>query len=128
MEFEPEEPPRRFTVGEGGRVTLADCGTVRLAPEELVTFRTESSAFDVTRKSFGYYALNSLNATLPRQGLRPALCANAGGQTFLLLVEPAAEGDYRAYLAGEGMRHLVWLDRTPPEALSTLATEEKGDG
>jgi len=128
MEFEPEEPPRRFTVGAAQSVTLADCGTLRLDPDELVTFRTEASAFDVTRKSFGYYAVNSLNATLPRLGLRPALCANAGGQTFLLLVEPAAEDDYRAYLAGEGMRHLAWLDRIPPEALSALAAAGEGDG
>lgn len=128
MKFDPKDPPRRFDVGTGQRITLSDCGTLQLEADELVTFRTPHAAFDVTRKEFGYYAANSLNATLPRQGLRPALCANAGGQTFLLLVEPAQEAAYRAYLAGEGMRHLVWLDRMPPEALSALATGGEGDG
>ncbi|MEQ8442998.1 MAG: hypothetical protein RIM33_14810 [Alphaproteobacteria bacterium] len=111
MQFTKTDPPRRFRVGADGAIELADCGSVHLAPDEQVTFRTETTAFDVTRKSFGYYASNSLNGTLPRQGLRPALCRNiAHGLLYLLLVEVGKEDDFRAYLAAEGMEHLTWLD------------------
>ncbi|NMM42917.1 hypothetical protein HH303_00400 [Rhodospirillaceae bacterium KN72] len=115
MDFVKRDPPRRFTVGAAGQIELSDCGTVRLDADEQVTFHSVSggteTAFDVTRKSFGYYASNSLNGTLPRQGLRPALCRNeAHGLLYMLFVEKGKEADYAAYLDAEGMVHLGWLD------------------
>jgi len=111
MEFNPLDPPRQFRVGKDGAVELSDCGSVHLDADEQVTFRAGDTAFDVTRKSFGYYAANSLNGTLPRQGLRPALCRNTEHDLlFLLLVETGKEADYRRYLSDEGMEHVRWLD------------------
>lgn len=125
MDIEPKDPPRRFSVGVGGRITLSDCGDIRLAPDEQVTFRTADgleTAFDVVRKDFGYYAANSLNGTLPRQGLRPALCRNdAHGLLYMLFVEAGKEDAYRAYLAAEGMTHLTWLDKADPSGLAAGA-------
>ena len=119
MDFVERDPPRRFTVGATRQIELSDCGTVHLDVDEQVTFHTVSdpsqdgteTAFDVTRKSFGYYASNSLNGTLPRQGLRPALCRNeAHGLLYMLFVEKGKEAEYAAYLDAEGMVHLGWLD------------------
>lgn len=114
MEIKPTSPPRSFQVGDKVPVTLTDCATIKLQPDELVTFRTDGTsptAFDVTRKSFGYYVGNSLNGTLPRQGLRPALCRNeATGMLFLLFVELGKEQEFHNYLAGQGMVHLTWVD------------------
>lgn len=121
MKFDEIAPPRSFQVGKEGEITLQDCGSVFLAPDEQVTFRTEGpqpSAFDVTRKDFGYYASNSLNGSLPRQGLRPALCRNeAHGLLYLLFVEIGKEEAYKAYIDAEGMSHLAWVDEINPASI-----------
>ncbi|MDW3208207.1 MAG: hypothetical protein R8L07_21950 [Alphaproteobacteria bacterium] len=125
MKFDIQDPPRPFRVGAKGDIELLDCGTVRLAPDEQVTFRTDNrgaTAFDVTRKEFGYYASNSLNGTLPRQGLRAALCRNdAHGLLYMLFVEKGKENQYRSYLDAEGMSHLGWMDELDPASLPTRA-------
>ncbi len=122
MEFQAKSPPRAFRVGSAGTVTLKDCGSVHLEPDEQVTFRSDgpvATAFDVTRKSWGYYASNSLNGTLPRQGLRPALCRNHSmGLLYMLFVEIGQEADYRRYLSDEGMEHLTWMDEIDTAVLA----------
>ncbi|MEQ8828764.1 MAG: hypothetical protein RLW87_03065 [Alphaproteobacteria bacterium] len=125
MKFDAKQPPRAFRVGAEGEIELLDCGTVWLAPDEQVTFRTDNraaTAFDVTRKEFGYYAANSLNGTLPRQGLRAALCRNdAHSLLYMLFVEDGKEDQYRAYLDAEGMTHLGWMDELDPSTLPARA-------
>lgn len=124
MKFQANNPPRAFRVGKQGEIQLRDCGSVRLDTDEQVTFRTDGeipTAFDVTRKDFGYYASNSLNGTLPRQGLRPALCRNEEfGLLYVLFVDIGKEEAYRAYLGAEGMAHLAWLDTLDPKSLNAL--------
>lgn len=123
MKFVENSPPRVFQVGKAGEIDLKDCGSVHLEPDEQVTFRSEDptpSAFDVTRKDFGYYASNSLNGTLPRQGLRPALCRNdAHGLLYLLFVETGKEAAYKAYIDAEGMSHLAWVEEIDPNSMPT---------
>lgn len=125
MKFDAKDPPRAFRVGATGDIELLDCGTVWLAPDEQVTFQTDNrgtTAFDVTRKAFGYYASNSLNGTLPRQGLRAALCRNdSHGLLYMLYVELGKEDLYRAYIAAEGMSHLGWMDELDVASLPTRA-------
>jgi len=113
------DSPRCFEV-DGGRVTMADVGSIELASDEQVTFTGASgSEYDVARKSWGYYATPSLNARLPAHGLRPALTRNAGGRFFICLVEIGSDRDFADYLAVTGMQVLGWLD--DPSALSRLA-------
>ena len=129
MKVSATEPPREFTVGRDRSITLRDTGAITLEENELVTFHTSDKGpkggptkFDVTRTPFGYYATNSLNGTLPANGLRPALARNSESQRlFLLLVEPAKIETYKAYLAAEAMDHLGWLDTL--EAASLLPKE-----
>lgn len=111
MRFEPVEPPRRFTVGRSG-TELSHVAHLDLAPDELVTHRTETGAeLDVTRKAWGFYATPSLNGRLAAMGLRAALVHDVGrGVVFLLLVEPGREADFDAYCAAEDMRVVAWLD------------------
>jgi len=128
MTFSPKNPPRRFHVGQDGEIELQDCGSVHLAPNQQVTFRTEGqkqTAFDVTRKDFGYYASNSLNGTLPRQGLRPALCKNTNhALLYLLLVETGKEAEFLHYLAQTGMVLIAWMDNLSDEALAALSRNQ----
>lgn len=121
MKFTPKDPPREFKVGESQAITLRETGFMQLEPNELTTFETigeNPTRFDVTRTPFGYYATNSLNGTLPSNGLRPALARNsATGRLFLLLVEPSKKALYEAYLETERMDHLGWLDTLSVEML-----------
>ena len=49
MKFTPIDPPRRFEVsGRGVKLMLSDCAHIALAPDEQVTFTTESGGeYDV---------------------------------------------------------------------------------
>ncbi|MDF1748737.1 MAG: hypothetical protein P1V34_07680 [Alphaproteobacteria bacterium] len=128
MTFEPKDPPRLFHVGDKGQIELQDCGSVYLAPDQQVTFRStgqNQTAFDVTRKDFGYYVCNSMNGTLPRQGLRPALCRNTAHKLlYLLLVEPEHQAAFMRYLSQTGMELIAWIDNLDETALNALADSQ----
>ncbi len=107
----PQVPPRKFRVGTAGHVELSDCGRIELGPNEQVTFTTEAGGeYDVARKAWGFYATPSLNDRLPRFGLRPALVKGLEEKFFVMLVERGHEDAFRAYLGGEGLTLLRWLD------------------
>jgi hypothetical protein len=112
MEITTHRPPREFAVGADRSIVLKDCGKVFLEPDEQVTFVTASGAeYDVTRKSWGFYATPSLNARLPRFGLRGVLTRGPGGDRFFLqLVERGKEAEFYQYLAQTGVTVVCWLD------------------
>ena len=108
MKIDRRDPPRTFHVSG---VDISHVADIELDPDELITFKTESgSEWDVSRKSFGWYATPSLNRRLPEHGLRGALVANADGRVAVLLVEPARMDDFDAYCEEQSMRVLTWLD------------------
>lgn len=120
MKIKLTEPPRRFQTGYGPFVTLSDCGHVALEPDEQVTLTTPAGGeLDVVRKSWGFYAMPSLNGRLPRFGLRAALAKNRFDRYFVLLVEAGREAEFFHYLEAEQMPMLGWLDNQ-----STLAAIE----
>jgi hypothetical protein len=113
MKFEPKQPPRHFRVGKAGHIELKDCGTLLLETDEVVTFKTASGTeYDVTRKSWGYYATPSLNARLKQFGLRSLLVKSPGDRYFIMLVEQGKEDEFHAYLEQEEQVIVAWLDDT----------------
>jgi hypothetical protein len=111
MRFEPKDPPRAFVAGYTGTVTVKDCGTVALAADEQVTFTTPAGGeYDVTRKSWGFYATPSLNARLPRFKLRAALAKSWQDRYFVYLVERGREEEFQRYLEAEHNFVVAWLD------------------
>lgn len=114
MDFREKSPPRRYKVGHTVVSEIADCGSVALLPDEQITFTTESGAeHDVTRKSFGFYATQSLNSRLPEHGLRPVLLrSTVTGRYFIFLVERGKDSLFHAYVAQEQMEIVSWLDTT----------------
>jgi hypothetical protein len=126
VKFEPKDPPRRFTVGTAARFEIEDCGTVRLEPNEQVTFTTESGAeYDLARKDWGFYATPSLNGRLERFGLRGVLIRNRDtGRYFVLLVERGHESAFDAYCTEENLAVIAWLDNTA--SLDALARRLAG--
>jgi hypothetical protein len=119
MQFEPKNPPRKFEVGYDKKGILSDCGTMRLAPDEQITFVTEDGReYDVTRKDWGFYAAPSLNSRLARFRLRAVLVKNRVDNFFVLLVEAGKEAAFQEYVDGEPLQVVAWLDTT--EALKKL--------
>jgi hypothetical protein len=111
MKLTPLDPPRRYTVGRTVPVTISDCARIALEPDEQVTFTTSAGAeYDVARKAWGFYATPSLNARLPRFGLRPVLVKNLERRYFVLLVERGQEEAFEAYVRAEQLAVLGWMD------------------
>lgn len=104
-------PPRSFDVGVSG-VTLKHCADVRLSPDEMVTFVTpDGHEYDVVRKSWGYYALPSIEKRLSDHGFRAALVRSYGtGRSFVVLVENDQIEEWRIYAEAEGLFVVSWLD------------------
>lgn len=119
MQFEPKNPPRKFEVGYDKKGIISDCGTMRLAPDEQITFVTDDGReYDVTRKDWGFYAAPSLNSRLARFRLRAVLVKNRVDNFFVLLVEQGKEAAFQSYVDGEPLQIVAWLDST--EALKKL--------
>lgn len=120
MQFEPKLPPRKFEVGYDKKGVISDCGTMRLAPDEQITFVTDDGReYDVTRKDWGFYAAPSLNGRLARFQLRAVLVKNRVDNFFVLLVEAGKEAAFQRYVDGEPLQIVSWLDTS--EALVKLA-------
>jgi hypothetical protein len=113
MKLNEKNPPRAFEVGNVDKFLMRDCGTLRLEPDEQVTLTTEAGAeYDVARKDWGFYATPSLNARLPSFGLRAVLVRNPSARYFVLLVERGKEALFDAYVKGERLAIVAWLDNT----------------
>jgi hypothetical protein len=113
MKFEPKQPPREFEVGFDKKGIIRDCGAMYLAPDEQITFKTDDGKeYDVTRKSWGFYAGPSLNGRLADFSLRAVLVKNRVERYFVLLIERGKEDDFGRYVAGEPLQIIAWLDTT----------------
>jgi hypothetical protein len=113
MQFEPRQPPREFEVGFDKKGIIRDCGTIHLAPDEQITFKTDDGKeYDVTRKNWGFYAGPSLNGRLASFNLRAVLVKNRVERFFVLLVERGKEEAFNRYVAEEPLQIVSWLDTT----------------
>jgi hypothetical protein len=125
MKLEPKDPPRLFEVGNTVKFMMRDCGTVRLEPDEQLTFTTESGAeYDVARKNWGFYATPSLNARLLQFGLRTVLVKNPIGRFFVLLVEHKKDAEFDEYVRVERLEIVCWLDSS--ESLARIERALRG--
>lgn len=98
---------------------------MELAPDEQITFVTEEGLqYDVTRKSWGFYATPSLNGRLARFHLKPVMVKNRTGRFFILLVEAGKEADFNRYVEEEKLEIICWMDTT--EALDKIEYGLKG--
>jgi hypothetical protein len=118
------DPPREFEVGKAEIVKLRDCAHIQLEADELVTFVTQSGAeYDVTRKSWGFYATPSLNGRLTQFGWRALLAKSPGGRFYIFLVEAGKEAECERYLKIEEHAIVCWLDSD--QELETLERKLK---
>lgn len=111
MKYMSIKPPREFEVGRGKSIKIKDCARIELAPDEQITFLTETGAeYDVVRKDWGFYATPSLNGRLRKFGLRAILIKACDKKFYVFLVEKGKEKAFQEYLDIEGHEVLCWLD------------------
>lgn len=111
MKLIQKEPPREFEVGFDKKGVIKDCGSVFLSPDEQVTLKTDAGAeYDVTRKSWGFYATPSTNGRLSSFGFRTVLVKNRIDRYFVLLVEKGHEKEFHEYIDQEPLNIVAWLD------------------
>ncbi len=119
MDLDLRTTPRSFSPAPG--LTLHDMGAIHLAPEEQLTFTTETGKRnDLIRKSWGYYLSNSINHTLRQQGFRTALVLSRLSpqpRLFLNLVEEEKLHEFLEYLQANQAEVLCWLDNWLPRGV-----------
>lgn len=110
MLFKEKTPPREYQVGKLDKFFIKDCGTLELQPNEQVTFLSENSAeYDVTRKSWGFYATPSTNSRLLKFGFKTALVKNSLNYHYVLIVKEGLEEEFNKYISRESMEVVAWL-------------------
>ena len=86
-----------------------------MEPNEQVTFVLPNAAeYDVTCKSWGFYATPSMNGRLRGFGFRSALVENPLGRHFVMIVQEGRMAEFKAYLIGDKQHVVSWLDGEPP--------------
>jgi SAM-dependent methyltransferase len=122
MKLTLNEPPRTFGTGRGEPITISDVAHVALDPDEQVTFTTPAGGeYDVTRKSWGFYATPSLNGRLLNFNLRAVLARGPAAKYYVFLVERGQEPAFERYLAAEQNTIVRWLDND--DDLRAIAAE-----
>lgn len=125
MKVVEQQPPRTFRTGRAEPIEIKDCARIHLAPDEQVTFLTESGAeYDVAREAWGFYATPSLNGRLLNFGLRAALVRSFVGKYYVFLVEAGREDGFDAYLRAEDNTLVRWLDNDASLAALVAADAE----
>lgn len=122
MKIEAQVPAREFHVGYH-EIVISHVANVALEDDQMVTFVGSGTEYDVTRKSWGYYATPSLDRRLPAHGLRPAIMRNTNTRhCFVVLVEVGQEEVWRDYMDQESQELVMWLD--DPAVLESLGPRD----
>jgi len=111
MKIDINEPPRKFWADSARTIEISDFGKITLEADEMISFNTpDGKDYDITRKSWGFYATPSVNSRLKNEGFKTALVRNSKGQYYIMLVEVERLDDFREYLANEKNEVVEWLD------------------
>jgi SAM-dependent methyltransferase len=114
-------PPRNFKVGINHKITISDCGTIFLNPDEQVTFITDSGGeYDVAKKDWGFYATPSINGRLKTFNLKTALVSNKDRKLYIMLVETKELDSFNKYLKEEALNLEYWLDEETDQNRSNI--------
>ncbi len=107
-----KKKPREFEVGNTKKFKIRDFGKILLGSNEQITLITNNKAeYDLTKKSWGFYATPSLNGRLKNFGLRGVLIKNiVTKRFFVFLVEKGKEKLFSKYIEEEKLEIILWLD------------------
>ena len=110
MKIKKKSPPREYKVGLQSQITIKDCGSIFLDPDEQFTFiTTTEKEYDVTRKDWGFYATPSMNGRLKDFGFKTALVKNSSNRLYIMIVDEDKMDSFKNYLAEEKQMIIEWF-------------------
>ena len=116
MEVQRKDPPRVFRVGAAGQIQIADCGDIRLDPDEQVTLVSAAGKrHDFAAKDWGFYATPSVNGRLKDEGFKTALVRNRAGRLYVMVVDTDRLAAFEANCRAEQQVIEEWLDERPAD-------------
>ena len=111
MRIKEKIPPRKYLVGKNRQISISDCGSIALKPDEQITFTTSKNReYDVARKNWGYYATPSVNGRLKKFNFKTALVKNDSEMIYVMLVERDMMHEFNKYIQEEKLIIIDWLD------------------
>jgi hypothetical protein len=110
MDYLKKDPARKFTVGLKEPIDISDVGQIHLHENENVSFVMNGKEHDVTAKSWGYYATQSVNARLKNAGFKTALVKNEQDRYYIMVVDTDKMEAFQQYLDDEKNAIVEWLD------------------
>ncbi|WP_027720763.1 hypothetical protein [Maridesulfovibrio zosterae] len=112
MNFKIKSEPRLFSPVDG--LKIKDYGEIIFSNDEQITLKSEEGkSHDVTRKEWGWYLSNSVNASLKKQGYKTAVVMSliAGEpRIFVNVVEKDKLDIFYKYLEENETKIICWLD------------------
>ena len=113
MKIKKNNPPRKFSVGIGKKITIRDCGKINLMYNEQISFTTDDDKeYDIVRTEWGFYATPSINGRLKKQGFKTALVKNESGMYYIMVVEKNKITLFENYLKKEKNHLIKWFDES----------------
>lgn len=110
MKAKIKKKPRIFKVGKDKKIKIKDYGKILLSPDEQITLVTKDlSKHDITRKSWGFYATQSVNKRLKKR-FKTAVVINQQKKIYIMLVEKKYKKNFDKYCKEENQKVLFWLD------------------
>ena len=111
MNLNLKNKPRIFSVGLNNEILIKDLGSIKLEANEQLTFISETgSKYDFSKKSWGYYATQSINNRLLNEGFKTALVLNKLNRIFIMVVEKKFMKKFIEYCESEDQKVLIWLE------------------
>ena len=103
---------RKFKPSNSSNIILKDCGDITLKNNEQVTFTSTKSLsqnFDITKKSWGYYATPSINNRLLKNNFFSFIVQNKSTKNFFIMIanNRKLNGFYK-YLKKENLKIIKW--------------------
>jgi len=99
---------RKFKVGSN--ITIKHVANIELNTNELITLKNKSSEYDITKKSWGYYATPSINMRLRNNGFLTAIIKNKSTKNkFIVLVDKKKKILFKNYINKENIKVIKWL-------------------
>jgi hypothetical protein len=112
MKFEPKTPPRQFSCGKDGWVTLSDTGTVALQDGERLDFPAGPLSYRLCSFKWGYLIENPLNSVEKSDNWLNIIAGAASDKMHLMLVSPSLRNVFDDYCGREGLTVFAVLNAT----------------
>lgn len=102
---------RKFSVGLNKNIKIKHIANIYTKSNDQITFLSNKyQEYDVTRKSWGYYATPSINKRLMHFNYKTGLIKNSNGMFYITVVDKKKLRLFKNYLIKENIKLISWLE------------------